>query len=387
MHTTPTEDSSLTDRREEVPHISTTPPRPAHRLLRGLHTWTSRLLLAGNVLALLFLWACVGSTWLPPQDYPILSLLGLFFPLAVGLNVAFLLAWLVVRYRWVWIPLVGMLPCIGFWWDYCPLNLRHAIPNRTLKVLTWNTHYMGASASDREEGKKQTIEYLKACDADIICLQESSPDKGLIAYMDSAGYKHDVYLGTILFTRFPILASDSIVYDTHRYKGVRGNGSKWYQLDCMGDTLLLVNNHLESNRLKEGVKNEYVASIEQPEYEKLTRSGRDMGSRLSSSAALRGPQTDSLVAFAERHADSPLILCGDFNDTPVSYTYQQLSRPLKNAYRESGRGFGFSYNQRGFWVRIDHIFVSRGCQTYRTYVDKRIGVSDHYPLVSWIKTR
>lgn len=348
-------------------------------------------LLIINCLAILLLWMCCASTWIHPETHPKLALLGLLFPIILIVNLSFILPWLIVRRKFAWIPLAGILPCISFILDYCPITFRTEVPKGCIKVMTFNIN--GFGSGDSNEGKQErkilTIEYLKNCDADIICLQEGSArDATIDAFleeMDSMGYEYDKYRGSAILTRFHILDMDTIAYATHYEKGVAGNGSKWYELDCKGERILLVNNHLESNRLNQTLKDEYVESIDEAEYKKFEQSSRTMGGMIKHGTALRGPQVDSLCHFIERNKGKHIIMCGDFNDTPISYTYQRISKFLTNAYRQSGRGIGISYNKRGFWVRIDHIFVSDNCETYHTHIDSSIGTSDHYPLISWIK--
>lgn len=342
-----------------------------------------------NLIAILGVWLCCASTCIHPDNFPRLSILGTFFPVVLLCDLSFILIWLFISYKRVWIPLVGLLPCLGYILDYFPLNLSTETPSDCIKLVTWNTCNYGTMIEDKDEGKRMTVEYIKNCDADIICLQESG-GKGTIIEdgykeMENAGYIRDEHHGNILLTRFPILEMDTFTYETHREKGITGNSSKWYKLQYGNDTILLVNNHLESNRLKPEVKEEYVANLDEPEYVRIKRSGRTIGSRLSTSNAIRGPQADSLVSFVKQHKGMHILMCGDFNDTPISYTYQHLNSELQNAYRQSGKGIGISYNQRGFWVRIDHLFVSSNWQTYNTHIDNTINSSDHYPLVSWLK--
>ncbi len=355
-----------------------------------IRRYVGRIVLVLNLLAALALWVCCLSTRLHPATFPKLTLLGLSFPAILLVNILFIVVWACTNYRRVWIPIVLMLPCTGYILDYCPLSLGGSErPDGCLKIVTWNTSNFGGEWEDKEEGKRLTKDYLKNCQADIICLQESSIwEESIREFLDSMknmGYCYDRDHGTMLFSRLPIVESDTLAYETHTENGIRGNSSKWYKLLAGEDTLILVNNHLESNRLKRDIKKKYVETLDKPEYERLRESGHDIGSRLKQSTSLRGYQTDSLVSLAQRFEGMPTILCGDFNDTPISYTYQQLVEVLKNTYRESGTGIGLSYNQRGFWVRIDHIFVSSHWQSYDTQVDTSIHTSDHYPLVSWLK--
>jgi endonuclease/exonuclease/phosphatase family metal-dependent hydrolase len=82
----------------------------------------------------------------------------------------------------------------------------------------------------------------------------------------------------------------------------------------------------------------------------------------------------------------PVILCGDFNDTPSSYTYSILSDDLKDAFRNSGNGAGKTYSGPFPSFRIDYMFHDPKITStaYRTIKEK---LSDHYPITCMMKVR
>lgn len=339
-----------------------------------------RLLLLCNILAILWLWGCCAITWIPCDTHPYLSLATFTFPIALFLNVLFVGLWLLVRIRWIWVPLAGTLACWSYIWDYCPVNGdgTAGIPPSALKVVSWNTKYFGRYEGHLDEAR----EYIKNMDADIICLQESGTSGGdweeFRNEMAGLGYEHHNEKGLTLFTRLHILDTDTIVYDT------RSNGSRWYRVARGGDTVLVVNNHLESNHISGQIKEEYGQALDKPEYERVKESGRSLLPLVATSARYRGGQTKALSRFVSEHGNEHIILCGDFNDTPISYAYQTLSRQMTNAFRESGHGVGLTYDEKGFWVRIDHIFHAGGGRSYASHVDRTITTSDHFPVISWV---
>lgn len=342
-----------------------------------------------TIISTLVLWGTCVSCKLHPEHFPHLSLLGLLFPILLLVHLLLIPAWLLVNYRRAWIPLIGLLPIMGYILDYCPVHFNQDIPAHAVKIISWNSHHYGSLYENKEEGKRITIDYILNSDADVICMQETATSGVLVdsfyTEMEQRGYKRDTYLGTVFLTRFDILDMDTIPYESRRNPdGSKGNGSKWYRLKIDDKEVIVVNNHLESNHLEDSIKQDYVANLDNPEYTKMKESGRKIGRKLTSSTQYRGPQTDSLYHFALRHMDDYIVMCGDFNDTPISYTYQQLNSIMKSAFRQSGRGIGLSYNKRGFWVRIDHIFYGNRCRSYHTHIDNSITTSDHYPLISWL---
>ena len=89
---------------------------------------------------------------------------------------------------------------------------------------------------------------------------------------------------------------------------------------------------------------------------------------------------DSLAAAGERN----IICMGDFNDTPLSYTYRRMSQGLQDAFREKGRGFSHTY--RGFYntFRIDYILAS-GEFEFLSYEVPAVEFSDHHPVFVRLK--
>ena len=152
-------------------------------------------------------------------------------------------------------------------------------------------------------------------------------------------------------------------------------------IDCNGDSLFIVNNHLESNHLSPEEKDEYTNTIIDPNRESIRNSSQMLMGKLSEAAAYHGAQADSICADIKRNADYPTIVCGDLNDTPISYVYQRFAHHLTSAYREAGNGPGFTYSRRSFPVRIDHLFYSDDWNCTSCRIDRAVSSSDHYPLI------
>ena len=81
-----------------------------------------------------------------------------------------------------------------------------------------------------------------------------------------------------------------------------------------------------------------------------------------------------------------VLVCGDFNDTPISYAHRTIQGPLKDAYAASGRGVGVTYNENFFWFRIDNILHSANMKPINCTVDK-VRYSDHYPLWCYLQLK
>ena len=78
-------------------------------------------------------------------------------------------------------------------------------------------------------------------------------------------------------------------------------------------------------------------------------------------------------------SEYPVILCGDFNDPPSSFTYREISNLLNDAFLEKGNGFGFTYAGGLPFLRIDYFMVSEElCISSFQRINNTH--SDHYPI-------
>lgn len=333
------------------------------------------------------------SPYFQPVEHPLRSCLGLAFPIFLFINVGFLCFWLIVRhYRLAILPLAGMLLCYPQIRTYIPINFHtEKVPEGSLKILSYNV--MGFDGCVKKEGKNPILTYLQESGADIICIQEyatsGSPkhltqkdiDKALKDYpyhrIDKLGSTRSNRMAC--YSKYPILSARGLEYKSSY------NGSVAYELKIGKDTLTLINNHLESNKLTKEDKVVYESMLAAPERDKVESGARLLLGKLAEASALRAPQADAIAQAVQKSVHPYIIVCGDFNDTPISYTHRVAGQQLDDAFTQSGQGFGISYNQNKFYFRIDHILVSRNMKTYNCTVDNRIKDSDHYPIWCYVK--
>lgn len=344
-----------------------------------------------NIAAILALWACCLSTMVHPMYYPYVGVVGLAFPAVLAVNVLFLIPWLFLRKRLLLLPLVGMGVVSGFILDYCPMNRRVSAPEGAdvVKVVTWNCHGFGWSpnSTNHDSLSAEFTRYVKDADADIISLQEAAGEnqwfaERFIKEMKAEGYVTSYVGGRALVTRYEVVDTMRVKFDT------RGcNGAAVFTLFDGKDTLVVVNTHFESDQFSPDEMEDYAQAIRNPDEVSFRALGETFVERLGSASKVRAAQVDSVVAYLDRLDSRRIIVCGDFNDTPISYAYKQLDRRLNNVFRKAGRGIGLSYSKRKFPVRIDHIFASDDWVPYGAFVDKRVTVSDHFPVVVWLEKR
>lgn len=354
------------------------------------------LLLLANLAATALMLFAAYSPGIDPRHHPVLSLAGLTFSIFVTVNVCFLLFWLLVRrYRLALLPLAGFLACYGQIGTALPVHHRiKELPEGSIKLLSYNImHFDGAAL---EDGRNAILDYLARSGADILCLQEygTTERKGFLRQRDVDEALHDYPYRVITplgdshgqnrmacYSKLPILSSRRLDYPSDY------NGSVIYELAWGTDTLTLISNHLESNKLTVADKQVYNDMLRDPEKEKVKNGTRLLVHKLAEASVLRAAQADTIAAEIARSPHPYILVCGDFNDTPISYAHRTIGRRLTDAFAASGRGLGISYNQNRFYFRIDHILTSPNLHTYNCTVDRTIRGSDHYPIWCWIKKK
>ncbi|MBR4387692.1 MAG: endonuclease/exonuclease/phosphatase family protein [Prevotella sp.] len=354
------------------------------RTFRKIFFW---ILLVFNVVVIALMLISGYSGYLSPKEHPLLSLSGLIFPLFLILNVLMLLVWFMVRKRMMLLPIAGLLLAYAPIRTYVPINLSTPPPEGSIKVLSFNV-FLWAGWEYKKQGHNPIVDYLAASDADIICLQEASPHEydarlidealnPLYPYRDSIMYRHDGDCLAI-YSRFPILDSERISYSS------RGNQSMASRLLIDGDTVLVVNNHLETVGFSMHEKKLFNQMVEgkKPKVKK-----KHFLSKLKKAQAKRAPQADAVARYIAEKGGDHIIVCGDFNDSPLSYVHHTIGRGLRDCFAEAGTGLGFTFQRYGMYVRIDNIFCSKSYEPYSCEVDRSITDSDHYPIFCWLKRR
>lgn len=361
--------------------------------MKYIGLFLARILLAVNGIAALLLLFSAYSSYLNAHAFPISSSTGLLFPIFLVVNLLFLVVWLVIYRKYALFSLLVLLLCAGPSRTYFPISLwNSSAPEDAVKILSYNTRAFGNKEQHTREKPNPVLKYLQECDADIICLQEyiwgeklkkKDIDYALRAYR----YKHyhplaNGWNGLGVYSRYPILSAKPIKYES------QSNGSIAYRIKIGDDTLLVVNNHLESNRIVDKDVEIYRDMIDAPESRKLLAGAKVLLRKMAEATAVRAGQVEAVRSHIQDFKGTGIVVCGDFNDTPISYSYRILAENLQDAFVEAGSGLGISYNLHRMPFRIDHILLSKNLKVHDCEVDRSTKASDHYPIwcsISWNK--
>ena len=351
-----------------------------------------------NIILVLLIIASAFSDYISPEKQILFAYLGLAFPLLLFANICFLAYWLLTK-KWilVFILIATLIICWKPLSVFCPLHLKQIQPQEDIiKVLSYNVMSF-AYIEHTEKSPNKIIRYIAESDADIVCLQEymvssrnnlmSSADIAealpmypYIAEIIFSSQENNRYkYGLAVLSKFPIMNSRRIAF-TSVY-----NGSSIHEINIRGKKVVVVNNHLESFKLTAEDRSKYSDIITHANLESFDDLRGSIQQKLGQAFRTRAKQAEIIAGEIQKANGYYTIVCGDFNDTPISYAHRTIQGPLEDAYAESGFGMGISYNQNFFLFRIDHILHSSSMDAYNCHVDTRVKLSDHYPIYCYLK--
>lgn len=323
---------------------------------------------------------CAYSPMISPVQHPVWACAGLFIPIFIILNLCFVVFWAFTKWKMVVVPVAFFILGWSSLTSYCPLNSSiESTGGETLDILTYNVMQMQTRKTADGSKENPILDYVRECGADIVCLQEYPLRNTVIknALLKVYPYMrvHTVNGNSMAcFSKYPVKLIESIKIVS------RSNGSAAFSVRFKDRDIPVIVNHLESNKLDAHDKEVYTDMLKSPDENKVKSGSKHLLKKLAEAMSIRGPQADVISEYIEEKYSPYMIVCGDFNDTPVSYVHNKISEKLQDAYREAGSGPGITYNRNFLYFRIDHIMVGDAYRVLDCRVDNSIDASDHYPL-------
>lgn len=358
--------------------------------MKCLGKLTLQIIAGANIATILVMFFVGHSDIFNPVDHPLMATVGLTFPLFLCINLAFTAFWIIFSIKRVIIPFVGFIVCYAPVRVYSPLNISESLPEGTIKVMSYNV-WTFKDWTDVSQ-PCEIVDYILEQNADIVCLQESGTMKDKRDRINRMMATQYAYNDTVkpsgssdeitLFSKFPIVGKKRINYES------KNNHSAAFSLDVRGDTVIFIANHFESIGLSADEKSSFKSMMKgKMEKDSARSESQKLVSKLGRASAVRAPQAEAVAQYIRDNKGKSIILCGDFNDSPISYVRRIIADELTDCYVASGNGPGISYHVSGFYVRIDNIMCSDDWKPVRCVVDSKIKASDHYPIICWLKKR
>lgn len=331
--------------------------------------------------ALLSSFLCAICPLINPATFVWTAFFGLGFWLIFFANVIILIILIFLKSRrTLLIPIIGLLLSIpGFVKSYSFGEKKDC--EAQIKVMTYNVgvfrDYKVHSRSVSEV-KKSLVNFIKEHNPDVICLQESGtwPNNTAKDFSKTIGYKYYSYNinnGNSYFSKYPIknvkeFNDDRLGKFADMKKIVVDNDNYFYLINCHFNSFGISKQEIE-----------YINDAKNIVKESETY-GKSVIYKLRKGFERRTRSTDLLL---ENLPDEtiPLIICGDFNDTPLSYTYNRISKAgLQDAFITTSKGIGKTYCGALPLLRIDYFWYNDKIEVV-DYERIKQTTSDHYPLI------
>lgn len=343
------------------------------------------LILAGAAMVLSY-----AAMYINPNKFGIPLFFGLYFIPILLINVFFLLMALIRRSKSVWIPVVVLLPSLLFTDLFYKIGSENQADLEGIKLKIESYNVGTFSASKGHEGRKEcrakVMGHIRENNPDIACFQEFYVDtKEQIdtlfpqyphKYHHLFRVKNGKYFGNLIVSRYPILSQGKISFPRST------NLAIYADIDHFGRTIRIYNNHLESYNISFTSIVQKFSHAEKVSGDEIRNDLKVVHEKMLGTFIKRSEQVNKIL---ENIAGSsyPAIICGDFNDTPMSYTYHMLAKERKDSFKESGEGFGATFLPIWPLLRIDYILYPKEFESV-SHTTHRIKLSDHYPISSEI---
>lgn len=268
------------------------------------------------------------------------------------------------------------------------------LPERSFKVMSYNVHNLANNNLhiQDENHRGKIFSSILSEKPDIICMQEfyysGSGKEALISDIKKSlklpySYRKNYYqtnkaiLALITFTRFPIINEGFLKNNNGRVLLI------FTDLNIDNDTVRLVNMHMQSFKFTKEELDIVKEFGKTSSNDEIRQSSKNIINRLHSAYVLRSEEAKVFRKFAES-SEYPLILCGDFNDTPASYAYNMVSDHLYDSFKESGSGIASTYTESLLPLKIDYILYDKSFTSCNYKTHEAYHLSDHYPVSCYL---
>lgn len=355
-----------------------------------------RAFLIFNLLAVLLLLLAYLAPVVNPRIFVVPSYLGLGFLFVVAINLFFVIMWIGFSKWYFIISIVVLLS------GYNVLN--RAIPYRTneteitkpgaVKVMSFNVRVFNRYGWTEKGSPVDVARFINDQNPDIVCLQEfgvnnrinSKSERSILRLFTKWKYHYFKYgqegssryrQGLAIFSKYPILRTQKLPV------GDNDNFTVYADIEKSNKVFRVFNSHLQSINMtgKEGFV--YKLLKDPTNQEQVKHELGIFRWHMNKAYKERALQAQSFREYIDA-SPYPVIVCGDFNDTPVSYSYHKIKGDLIDAYCESGNGIGSTYNGPYPFLRIDYIFYDKGF-TSNDFTRHKVDYSDHYPISCYIE--
>ena len=326
----------------------------------------------------LFLISCVAP-FLQPSDSALVYYAGLAFPI-LAVNMIFVILGLMISFK-KWWALLFLVPVLWFGSDHLSvLDLSDKkSAGQGIKVVSFNAFFQKIIKQNQGElSRWKKFIANRNTRPDILCIQEF---KGQFDQMIDDASDFNLFPDGVSYlkiaSRYPILDGGHLKNEAERIVAI------WADLKIGQENIRVYNVHLSSNSVSV-ILGKSDSDQEGPEMktDKVLEKGKWMYRQILEKAQIRNEE----AAFIKSHIDGspyPVVLSGDFNETPQTHTYHLLKGELKDSFRGADFGIHSTYVDNPKGIRIDYVFVPQEWKVRSHYIIP-YHLSDHKPVFTEI---
>jgi len=350
-----------------------------------------------NIGTIVWLGICAFVPYTSPTEVRNIALFGLTIPFAILANLFFVVFWLFTRKKLRFLlSLLALGICYKLVFTVFAFNFGKndmaRLPGR-VKIMSWNAHGMGIFKKPHDKAfDKRILDFLAEENADIMSLPEySCPKTDMMKpyarqIIKAGNYKDfrfrydntlgtTIFLGTAVFCKYPFRN-----YVAYKLSAITYLLQGDVELPD-GRMLRMFFLHLSSFGLSDQDK-AYIEEVKKNNSSLQTdkAKSRTFIWKFNHAYAMRAAEADKAAGIIAQ-SPYPVVICGDFNDLPASYTYTTIRGNLKDAFLEKGKGLGRTYNEISPTLRIDHMFYDPSILKPVGFECNYTPLSDHNPLI------
>ncbi len=353
---------------------------------KGIRRYLQRFILLINIIFAISLLVAYLSTFISPADCYFIAFAGLIYPILLIMNILMAVYWLLVKPRKALISIIVIILGFTYLNDFFTISFNEKTSIKSIKVLSYNVRVFNRWNWIKNKNKgAEILSYIKNSNANIVCLQEFYSDKqhhdnaaaikkksilqhSYISYSTKNNIASNAGIAT--FTNYPIVNSGKISLNRN------DNFCIYTDLKINGKIVRVYNVHLKSIHL--GYDDyDFLKNLNRTDTIDV-KGAKSIVHKMKKSYIIRAKQAN-LIAASIKQCSYPVVLCGDFNDVPMSYAYHTISNSLNDAFRMSGNGIQSTYTGAYMPFRIDFILYSNNIQSFN-FNREKISLSDHYPI-------
>jgi len=327
------------------------------------------------------------ASYTSPSISVVIAISGMAYPyLLVSFSILTIILFLLKKHKYFIVNIVIILLGWNNLTSWVQFNINSA-QEPEFRIMSYNVKLFDLyNWKNNQKSKSSILKYISLQKPDIISFQEFYYDNRTFL-IDSVSKTLDMpyyyvtdsrflqgfeHFGQAIFSKYPIVEKKLIQFPNST------NMSLYCDIKISNDKIIRVfSNHLESYRFN---SSDYELMEEITDNKTDVKKVTGLVERLELALVKRSYQA-SKVASLVYASPYPVIVTGDFNDTPSSYAYHLISKDLSDAFVESGTGFSHTYKGSFPSFRIDFILYSEPLESLN-YKRLKFDASDHFPIYS-----